>query len=140
MATTRKAQRDQLGLATGASNGLSLSLTEMKTRPALAQLFDPGARLRLGEGEREIRVQPHHFAGRPHFRPQDITSTPGKRLNGKTASFTAVCFITCLPVSAESWRAFSPAISRAAILAIGTPVALATKGTVREARGLTSRI
>ena len=33
---------------------------------------------------------------------------------------------------------FSPAITRAAILAIGTPVALATNGTVREARGLTS--
>src|SRR5450631_171500 len=29
-------------------------------------------------------------------------------------------------------------MSRAAILAIGTPVALDTKGTVREARGLTS--
>ena len=30
-------------------------------------------------------------------------------------------------------------MTRAAILAIGTPVALATNGTVREARGLTSR-
>ncbi len=29
-------------------------------------------------------------------------------------------------------------MSRAAILAMGSPVALATKGTVREARGLTS--
>ena len=35
-------------------------------------------------------------------------------------------------------RNFSPAMTRAAILAIGTPVALATKGTVRLARGLTS--
>jgi hypothetical protein len=31
-----------------------------------------------------------------------------------------------------------PAITRAAILASGMPVALPTKGTVREARGLTS--
>ena len=29
---------------------------------------------------------------------------------------------------------------RAAILAIGSPMTLATKGTVREARGLTSRM
>jgi len=33
---------------------------------------------------------------------------------------------------------FSPAITRAPILASGIPVALATNGTVREARGLTS--
>jgi hypothetical protein len=32
----------------------------------------------------------------------------------------------------------SPAMMRAAILAIGRPMVLATKGTVREARGLTS--
>ena len=33
---------------------------------------------------------------------------------------------------------FSPAITRAAILATGWPIALATKGTVRLARGFTS--
>jgi hypothetical protein len=32
----------------------------------------------------------------------------------------------------------SPAMTRAAILAIGSPITLATNGTVREARGLTS--
>ena len=32
----------------------------------------------------------------------------------------------------------SPAMTRAAILAIGRPTALATNGTVRLARGLTS--
>ena len=32
----------------------------------------------------------------------------------------------------------APAITRAPIFATGTPVALATKGTVREARGFTS--
>ena len=35
---------------------------------------------------------------------------------------------------------FSPAITRAAILAMAVPVALATNGTVRLARGLTSRM
>ena len=38
------------------------------------------------------------------------------------------------PSSASDW----PAITLAAILASGTPVALLTKGTVRLARGLTS--
>jgi hypothetical protein len=33
----------------------------------------------------------------------------------------------------------SPSITRTATLASGTPVALPTKGTVRDARGLTSR-
>jgi hypothetical protein len=33
----------------------------------------------------------------------------------------------------------APSITRAAALEIGTPVALATNGTVREARGLASR-
>ena len=33
---------------------------------------------------------------------------------------------------------FSPAIMREASLASGTPIALETKGTVRDARGLTS--
>ena len=33
----------------------------------------------------------------------------------------------------------SPAMIRAAILAIGWPITLATNGTVREARGFTSR-
>ena len=66
-----------------------------------------------------------------------MTSTPGKRANGKTASLTAMCLPrgVCLRARLAS---VSPAITRAAILAIGAPVALATKGTVRQARGLTS--
>ena len=65
------------------------------------------------------------------------TSTPGKRAKGKTASFTAMCgrVLGLRPNEARG----SPAITRAAILAIGSPITLATNGTVREARGLTSR-
>jgi hypothetical protein len=66
------------------------------------------------------------------------TSTPGKRAKGKTASLTAV-WPLCRCSKPNSASA-APAISRAAILATGTPVALATKGTVRLARGLTSRM
>ena len=63
-------------------------------------------------------------------------STPGKRLNGNTASLTAMClsFFSTRPKLAR----LSPAMMREAILAIGSPMTLATKGTVREARGLTS--
>ena len=37
-------------------------------------------------------------------------------------------------------RSFSPIMTRVASLARGTPVALETKGEVREARGFTSRM
>ena len=63
-------------------------------------------------------------------------STPGKRAKGSTASFTAKRSMSGdLRSKAPS---FSPAMTRAAMAAIGEPTALATKGTVREARGLTS--
>ena len=65
-------------------------------------------------------------------------STPGKRANGNTASLTAVC--GGLGPASGKLFSLSPAITRAAILAMAVPVALATKGTVRLARGLTSRM
>ena len=68
-------------------------------------------------------------------------STSGKRLNGSTASLTD----TWPPgaggrstPSARSSASVAPTITRAATLASGTPVALATNGTVRLARGLAS--
>jgi hypothetical protein len=76
-------------------------------------------------------------------------SVSGKRLNGSTASFTATCEPCTGGRSRPSARSSSsvvsaalavalPAISRAATLTSGTPVALATNGTVREALGLAS--
>ncbi len=64
-------------------------------------------------------------------------STPGKRAKGNTASFTARCFGR-VRLRLEAAESFSPAMTRAAILATGMPITLATNGTVREARGLTS--
>ncbi len=69
-------------------------------------------------------------------------STSGKRENGSTASFTA----TVSPFStdgrsrpsARSSASVAPSITRVATLASGTPVALATNGIVRLARGLAS--
>ena len=67
-------------------------------------------------------------------------SASGKRLNGSTASLTATWPVTGGRSSPSSRRAASesPTISRAATFTRGTPVALATKGTVRLARGLAS--
>ena len=70
-------------------------------------------------------------------------STPGKRAKGKTASLTAMWpGLARVGLrrrkAAKASSSFSPAMMRAAILAIGAPMVLATKGTVREARGLTS--
>ncbi len=64
-------------------------------------------------------------------------STPGNLTKGNTASFTLTWRGITSSVKPSSSRVF-PAITRAAILARGTPVALQTKGTVRVARGLTS--
>ena len=67
-------------------------------------------------------------------------STPGNRLNGSTASLTETWPVTG-STSRPSWRSsarVAPTITRAATMATGTPVALATKGTVRLARGLAS--
>ena len=55
---------------------------------------------------------------------------------GNTASFTPI-WLSTLRWSPKLAR-LSPAMIRAAILAMGSPMTLATKGTVREARGLTS--
>ena len=65
------------------------------------------------------------------------TSTPGKRAKGNTASFTAT-WASALGLRPKE-RSASPAITREAILAMGSPITLATKGTVREARGFTSK-
>ena len=67
-----------------------------------------------------------------------MTSAPGKRPQGITASFMQ---------NQSSWRSSlgrprlameSPAMIRAAHLASGTPVALEINGTVRLARGFAS--
>ena len=66
-----------------------------------------------------------------------IVSTPWKRTNGNTGLFTKTPDTSTSLISPSSARVF-PAITRAATLASGTPVALDTNGTVRDARGFTS--
>ena len=64
-------------------------------------------------------------------------SAPANLSNGSTASFTATCPNTGSSVNPSS-ASVSPAISRDAYAASGWPTALATNGTVRDARGLAS--
>ena len=64
-------------------------------------------------------------------------STPGNLLNGNTASLTQKYLI--FGDFKSKFINGSPAITRAAIAAIGLFTAFATKGTVLDARGLTSR-
>ena len=67
-------------------------------------------------------------------------STSGNRLNGSTASLTATWPVTgsVSSPSARSSASVAPSITRVATLASGMPLALATNGTVRLARGLAS--
>ena len=58
-------------------------------------------------------------------------------MKGNTASLTAM-WRSSRASTAASAATLSPIIARVAILASGTPMALDTNGTVREARGLTS--
>src|SRR5215468_3219222 len=66
-----------------------------------------------------------------------IVSTPWKRANGNTGDFTKN-WSTFNSAGSPNSLSFRPTITFAAILASGTPVALLTKGTVRDARGFTS--
>ncbi len=64
-------------------------------------------------------------------------STPWNLANGNTASFTEKYGGTISPFTPCS-SSVLPTMASAAIFASGMPVALDTKGTVREARGFTS--
>src|SRR5438874_2994885 len=66
-----------------------------------------------------------------------MVSTPGKRANGNTGDLTQYC-LTVNSAGKPNSCSFFPIINWAAIFANGTPVALLTNGTVREARGFTS--
>ncbi len=100
------------------------------TRSASGQ-HDARAQLRFREGTFEAVVQAHHLAGGFHFRAQNGVHTrePRKRehrfLHRHVRRDRGV-------VELEIEAAGRPAMTSAPILATGTPVALATNGTVRD--------
>ena len=63
-------------------------------------------------------------------------SRPLSFMNGKTGAFTDTASVCGLGMSRE--ESFSPRATLAAILARGSPVALATKGNVLDPLGFTS--
>src|SRR5262249_27569588 len=65
-------------------------------------------------------------------------AAPGKRSAGNTASFAQARVGTAFSAR-FSWLSRSPSSSRTECSTSGTPVALATNGTVRDARGFASR-
>ena len=65
-------------------------------------------------------------------------SAPSKRSNGSTASLTETWSSGASSGGRPRSASFSPSIRRQAIFASGTPIALETNGTVRDARGLAS--
>ena len=96
----------------------------------------PRAELALGEGRLEGAIEADDLAGRAHFRPQHRVDA-GEAREGKHR-FLDADVAEFAPRLKSKVASRSPAMTRAAILAIGLPTTLATKGTVREARGLTS--
>ena len=73
--------------------------------------------------------------------PSTVSTFSPKRANGNTASFTPMCVAdpgSKRPGWSAKLASVSPAMMRAAIFATGSPMTLATNGTVRDARGLTS--
>src|SRR5581483_4252435 len=86
----------------------------------------------------------HHFARRAHLGPQDRIHAPEfvERKHGRLhrIKFMHGHFGNAIVLHQGSFISASlrPAIKRAATFASGTPVALLTYGTVRDARGFTS--
>ena len=114
---------------------LSRSATERKTVPASRQPRS-GRRLRLGEGCREVPRDAHHLAGGAHLRAeQDIG--PREAVEGQHRLLDAHVTGGDLVRQIQS-ASFSPSMIRQASLATGSPIALETNGTVRDARGLAS--
>ena len=115
--------------------GLSVSVTVMKTEPSVGSEH-PGRRLRLAEGGREVGGDAHHLAGALHLRAEHRVGA-GEAGEGQHRLLDADVLGRAAR-AAPGRRASRPASAAPAIFASGTPIALETKGTVREARGLAS--
>ena len=117
------------------TRSLSRSFTELKTLPSVGRglnaLIWDLAKAMSGSGSMPI-TSPVDFISGP-----STTSMPGKRPQGKTASFTQWYSGVISRVKPSS-SSVLPAMTCAASLARGLPMALETNGTVREARGFTS--
>ena len=125
--------------AASSARSLSRSASDRNTVPAHGQ---PGAGRRSGSWRRPARrwCRAHHLAGRTHLRAEQRVD-PGEPGEGQDrlldAHLSRFDGARSIP-SARSATDVAPAMTRAATMATGTPVALATNGTVRLARGFAS--
>jgi hypothetical protein len=114
---------------------LSLLLTLMKTQPCSGSRW-PALIIALAKAAPKLSAppitSPVDFISGPR-----MVSTPGNRTKGNTGLFTNTPAATRSSTRPSS-VSVRPAATRAAIFAIGTPVAFEMYGTVREERGLTS--
>ena len=115
---------------------LSASLTERNTVPAVGRIT-PAPSCDFGEGALEAGIEAHHLAGGFHFRTEDGVDV-GEAGEREHRLLHRDVRRDRSDRPAGSPASLAPAMTRAPILATGTPVALATNGTVREARGFTS--
>mmetsp|Transcript_834 Transcript_834/g.3462 ORF Transcript_834/g.3462 Transcript_834/m.3462 type:complete len:311 (-) Transcript_834:2583-3515(-) len=122
-------------LATSVATALSLSRTEMKTLPLVGNRC-PAASCALAYALVKSLSMPMTSPVERISGPRSV-SAPGNLSKGRTASFTATWSSFTSSVKLMSFSV-APAITSDAYLARGWPIALATKGTVRDARGLAS--
>ncbi len=123
-------------LASVITSRLSRFFTEMKTLPE-AGSTEPAAicafRYALRKSRSIPMTSPVDFISGPR-----TASTPGNFTNGKTDSFTAMWASSRVSIPAQG-SSDRPSSARVASFASGVPIAFETNGTVREARGFTSR-
>ena len=105
--------------------------------PCRRQL-DAGGELRLGERAAEGRRAAHDLAGRLHLGPEDRVDA-GEAHEREHRRLHEDARRPAGPRSARAAARVFPTITRAATFASGTPVAFDRYGTVRDARGFTSR-
>ena len=115
--------------------GLSASRTETNTVPSRGSCVPPPIWL-LAKAIGERAVEAHDLAGRLHLRAEH--GVDAGEAGEREHRLLDPDMVEAWRLQARSLRAISPAMMRAAILATGMPMTLATNGTVREARGLTS--
>ena len=130
--------------ATSRPAGLSRSASDRNTVPESGSRV-PAAIWLLAKARPKVMSTPMTSPVERISGPSRV-STPGKRSKGSTASLTLTWSSTrTWPIasagsspSSRSSASVWPTMTRAATMASGTPVALATNGTVRLARGLAS--
>ena len=140
VATIEKPSSTNRARPRGAPTALSRSASEKNTVPEVG-IRSPAASCDLANAMPTVVSMPMTSPVERISGPS-TASTSGKRLQGSTASLTAMWSPVDLRAPAgprsRSSSSVAPHMTRAATFTSGTPVALATNGTVREARGLAS--